>query len=114
MTSPLRALSADQIRQIIRAHPAVFAEVASAGATDARDIAAAVVDMVRANPAVVDSIVAAGLNVTTDQAANMGLLKWLTATSIAAKTADSINPRDLVDMLYDELSRLSMGSGALQ
>lgn len=110
-----RALSIEEIRAIIRANPAVFAALANAGANGLEDAARIVTQALMNNPAVITAIVAAGADMTIEAASKVGLLRWLIAADVIAKTQAAVAPEILLATFHDELVPLCLnGGGALQ
>src|SRR5688500_10060757 len=104
MATEARALSTDDIRSIIRQHAPIFGALAVASPIGAEDMSRSISAMVMDNPALLDSVVAAGLDISTEAASKMGLIKWFTAADIAHRTVAAIDVASLMQVFYEELA----------
>jgi hypothetical protein len=112
MAGRSRALTIQEMRDIIRRHPDEFSGIFAVTAESVDDATGKLADFILSHDSVVDAIVATGLEIEVAAVARLGMFRLLSAADILARTTAAGVP--WVSILAEELMPLCLGSGALQ
>lgn len=107
----IRALSEQEMRAIIRAHPEVFRRVVDLEERPDSNIYMQMAEIASNDPAVLSSVVAMGMDLhsAADAAAMNSLMRKLAAIRIAYLTRDLHAPGDIEGIFLSEMADLVFG-----